>query len=384
MKRFIVIILLVLICIFSLAGTYSFDRYVSGEYFDTYVIDCEDINIDLQDFTSQCDLFYIEPVDGLNYPCGSQNVGNNQWKQFYREVTVVPTSDIMVNKFDFNTRDNWQSFNFIFSLEGTTIYCEEFILENRNYRDYFKMDCDAVISSSKSIEMNYQGKTPVFMGIMSSPHIIISNGNNTSIEIGDCGFLSTDTLTLKQSPQNPVLIDGHVIASLIESPANISLQWDDAVVTVGELPVGVKIYGGDNTTLNLCKNPSTGADGIGYFTGTIMYNTDSQTGWTTTPTNEGDINLNDNSGDYWTWFHKNRAATEIGIYDDFNACMEEFISIQQFISPSTSSLVKSQKNALKSNVSNPGLELITPTGQKLSSGGGKYRTKIIINKNLTR
>ena len=383
MKRLIAIILLVLICVVALAEVYSFDRYVSGEYFDTYVIDCEDINIDLQDFTSQCDLFYIEPVEGLNYPCGSQNVGNNQWKQYYHEVTVVPTSDIMVNKFNFNTRDNWQSFNFIFSLEGTTIYCEEFILENRNYGDYFKMDCDAVISSSKSIEMNYQGKTPVFMGVMSSPHIIISNGNNTSIEVGTCGFLSTDTLTLIQSSQNPVLIDGHVIASLIESPANISLQWDDAIVTVGELPAGVKIYGGDNTTVNLCKNPTQGANNIGYFTGTVMYNTDPQTGWTTTPSDEGDINLNDNSGDYWTWFHKNSAATEIGIYDDFNACMEEFISIEQFISPSTSSLVRSQKNVVKSNVSSHTSTPITPLGQKLSSGG-KYHTKIIINKNITR
>lgn len=245
------------------------------------------------------------------------------------------------------------------------------------------MDCDAVISSSKSIEMNYQGKTPVFMGVMSSPHIIISNGNNTSIEVGDCGFLSTDTLTLIQSPQNPVLIDGHVIASLIESPANISLQWDDAIVTVGELPAGVKIYGGDNTTVNLCKNPTQGANNIGYFTGTVMYNTDPQTGWTTTPSDEGDINLNDNSGDYWVWFHKNSAATEIGIYDDFNACMEEFISIEQFISPSTSSLVRSQKNVVKSNVSSHTSTPITPLGQKLSSGG-KYHTKIIINKNLTR
>ena len=365
MKRLIIIILLVLICVVALAEVYSFDRYVSGEYFDTYVIDCEDINIDLQDFTSQCDLFYIEPVEGLNYPCGSQNVGNNQWKQYYHEVTVVPTSDIMVNKFNFNTNDNWQSFNFIFSLEGTTIYCEEFILENCNYRDYFKMDCDAVISSSKSIEMNYQGKTPVFMGVMSSPHIIISNGNNTSIEVGDCGFLSTDTLTLIQSPQNPVLINGHVIASLIESSASISLQWDDAVVTVGELPAGVKIYGGDNTTLNLCKNPTQGANNIGYFTGTVMYNTDLQTGWVTTPSGEGDINLNDNSGDYWTWFHKNSASTEIGIYDDFNACMEEFISIEQFISPSTSSLVRSQKNVVKSNVSSHTSTPITPLGQKL-------------------
>lgn len=365
MKRLIIIILLVLICVVALAEVYSFDRYVSGEYFDTYVIDCEDINIDLQDFTSQCDLFYIEPVEGLNYPCCSQNVGNNQWKQYYHEVTVVPTSDIMVNKFNFNTRDNLQSFNFIFSLEGTTIYCEEFILENCNYRDYFKMDCDAVISSSKSIEMNYQGKTPVFMGVMSSPHIIISNGNNTSIEVGDCGFLSTDTLTLVQSPQNPVLIDGHVIASLIESSASISLQWDDAVVTVGELPAGVKIYGGDNTTLNLCKNPTQGANNIGYFTGTVMYNTDIQTGWVTTPSGEGDINLNDNSGDYWAWFHKNSAATEIGIYDDFNACMEEFISIEQFISPSTSSLVRPQKNVVKSNVSSHTSTPITPLGQKL-------------------
>ena len=63
--------------------------------------------------------------------------------------------------------------------------------------------------------------------------------------------------------------------------------------------------------------------------------------------------------------------------------MEEFISIEQFISPSMSSLVRSQKNVVKSNVSSHTSTPITPLGQKLSSGG-KYHTKIIINKNLTR
>jgi hypothetical protein len=101
-----------------------------------------------------------------------------------------------------------------------------------------------------------------------------------------------------------------------------------------------------------------------------MFNTDPQTGWAATPSGEGDINLNDNSGDYWAWFHKNSTATEIGIYDDFNSCMEEFISIEQFISPSSESPVKSQKNAAKSNVSGHTSTPITPLGQKLKKNCG--------------
>lgn len=367
---------IVLICVFlfiyalAFGGIYGFDRYVSDQYFDTYFIECDDINIDLQDFTTQCDLFYITPIEGNDSPCGSQNIGNNQWRQFYKDVRVVPKEDLYLDSFTFITHDNWQSFSFTFSLEGTTIYCDEFLLDNYNYRDYFKMDCYAAISSSTGVTMRFQGKTPTIQGVISSPHITLTNGNNTSIEIGECGFLHTDTLTLIQSSQNPVLIDGHIIAGRLDTDANLTLQWDDAVVTIGELPDGVKIFGGDNTTLNLCKNPSTGTDNLGYFTGTIMFNTDPQTGWATTPTDEGDINLNDNSGDYWAWFHKNSTATEIGIYDDFNSCMEEFISIEQFISPSSEFRVKSQKNAVKSNVSGHTSTPITPLGQKLKKNCG--------------
>ena len=62
-------------------------------------------------------------------------------------------------------------------------------------------------------------------------------------------------------------------------------------------------------------------------------------------------------------FHKNRVATEIGIYDDFNVCMEESISIEQFISPSTRSLVRLNVSSHTSNV-------ITPLGQKLKKNCG--------------
>ena len=69
-------------------------------------------------------------------------------------------------------------------------------------------------------------------------------------------------------------------------------------------------------------------------------------------------------------FHKNRVATEIEIYDNFNVCMEESISLEQFISPSTRSLVKSQKNAVKLNVSGHTSNVITPLDQKLKKNCG--------------
>ena len=328
MKRILFALLFLPITLFS-QNCYEFDRYVSGNYFDTYEICTEDIYIDLQDFTSDCALFCISPVNGLNYATGNQNIGNNQWRQFYRNVTVAPSSDISLNSFVFNTHDNWQSFNFTLSLEGTVFEANEFVLNNQNYRNYFSMDCESALAV-KSADFIFQGQPPAFNGTISGEHITIQDGNNTSIQFSECCLLKADTLTLVQSAQNNVKIDGHIIAERLESEASLYLQYDDAVVTIGELPNNAKIFGNENTTVNLCLNKTAGADKFGYFKGTIMYNSGAR-GWSTTPSEEGDINFNDNGSDYWTWRNSGKAPEEIAAYNSFDECIDEYINITQCI-----------------------------------------------------
>lgn len=310
----------------------EFDRYVSGEYYDTYVICSDDIYIDLQDFTTQCDLFHIEPPEDVYTGVGMQNIGNNQWKRFFREVTVVPTQDITVDTFYFNTHDNYQSFNFTFSLEGTSIYCDKFILNNHNYRNYFNMDCQSVLSATTSVDFVYDGETAPITGVINTPHMYVRNGNNTSVQFTECSLVKTDTLVLDQSAQNNVKIDGHIIVDHLETGANLSLQYSDATVTIGDVPNGVKIFGDENTTLNLCRNKTSGADNIGYFEGSVMYNT-GDGGWiTTTPSTEGDINYNDNSSFYWQWIHNGgKKPTELGAYRSYDECIDEYVFVELYM-----------------------------------------------------
>ncbi len=307
-------------------GSVSFDRYVSGRYFDTYVWEGNDFIVDLQDFTTQNDIFYITPLPDFSGTTGLQNIGNNQWRQFYREVMVVPTTDIAFDHFYFNTHDNYQSFNFVFLLDTVVLQCNEFDLYNYNYRNYFELGCDGVLSAER-INMWYQGATPDINGIIRSEHMYIHNGNNTAIHFSQCNTTAVDTLVLDQSSQNRVVIDGHVIAEHVESDASLELCYDDAVVTIGDLPANVKIFGNENTTVNLCKNPSNGADNMGYFKGTVMYNR-GDNGWTEcAPSAEGDINYNDNGSNYWVWKNADIVPVEIAAYDNFENCMDEYINI---------------------------------------------------------
>lgn len=328
MKHFLCIFLLFANLSFAQTCHY-FDRYIDGNYYDTYEICSDDIYIDLQDFSTHSGLFYISPVTGLNYATGSQNIGNNQWRSFYRNVTVVPEDGMELNSFFFNTRDNYQSFNFTLAIDGQTFSCDDFHLENRNYRNYFSMDCESAFIA-KSAKFNYQGEPSAFNGTIRAEHITIKDGNNTDIEFSECCLLKADTLTLIQSAQNKVKIDGHVIAERLESEASLQLRYDDAVVTIGELPNIIKIFGNENTTVNLCLNRTPGADTFGYFKGTIMFNY-GERGWSTTPSEEGDINYNDYSSDYWTWKNSGKVPEEIGAYNGYDECISEYINIDLYI-----------------------------------------------------
>lgn len=361
MKKIILSLILFLLIPFSIFGeVYEFDRYVSGEYFDTYSIDDADLVIDLQDFTTYCDLFYISPIDGYDFKTASQNTGDNHWSSFYKEVTVVPKNDMFLNRFYFNTHDNWQSFNFLFELRDTKLVCEEFLLYNYNYRDYFKMNCESVLDS-KNIVMYYQGETPAIDGTINTEHMYIHNGNNTQIRFSECSLIKADTLILEQSRQNNVVINGHLIVEHLESEANIGLYYDDATITIGEVPSNLKIFGGETTTINLCLNPSESADNLGYFKGMILFNTDPETGWfEKSPSMEGDVNYNDNSSDYWVWKNSNIVPEELPVYDDYQSCIVEYINITQGI-------VESDEIDIKPIVKTKSSQEYNILGQKLNS-----------------
>lgn len=369
MKKLLFCILLLLSTALQGQQCYEFDRYVDGNFFDTYTYCSDDLYIDLQDFSTAADLFYITPVNGLGYATGSQNVGNNQWRQFYRNVKVVPTSDIALSHFYFNTHDNWQSFNFTFSLEGTTLYCDNFDLQNFNYRNYFSIDCESAFIA-KSAVFNYQGEPPAFNGTIRAEHITIKDGNNTDIEFSECCLLKADTLTLIQSAQNKVKIDGHVIAERLESEASLELRYDDAVVTIGEMPNNVKIFGNENTTVNLCLNRTLGADKFGYFKGTVMFNY-GERGWSTVPSEEGDINYNDYSGDYWTWKNSGKVPEEIGAYNGYDECISEYIDILQYIREEEK---QEEKNEIKDKI--PAYRKYNVLGQRMSRSNGEVILEI--------
>ena len=332
---FIIFLVLTLIAIKMANGQecIEFERYVSGEYFDTFSL-CPDsdgdVLIDLQDVKGDgSDLFYIpqEPGD-WSKPVGSQKLNSGNWANFYRNVTVYPNNPIFCRNFELNSRDNYQSFGFVLDLSEASVQCESFSIINPNYRDYIKLDCNTVILSS-NIDIKYAGQPTEINGTIVSEHFEITDGNSTSTRFGECCLLKTDTLVVNQSGQNSIKVDGHIIAEVVQSTADIVLEYNESVITVGELPSNVKIIGGDNTTVNLCLNPSLGSDNLGYFTGTIMYSKES---WPDLdPELEGDVNYNNNSSQYWMWKNKNKEPEIIAAYSTSDNCFLEFIDIHLFI-----------------------------------------------------
>lgn len=357
----------------------EFERYVSGEYFDTFSL-CPDsdgdILIDLQDVNGDgTDLFYIpqEPGD-WSKPVGSQKLNSGNWANFYKNVTIYPTTPIFCRNFTINCRDNWQNFGFILNLEDTEVQCDTFVITNPNYRDYVSMGCNAVLVS-KYIEMNYIGQPPAVNGTIVSEKFIITDGNNTSTTFGECCLLKTDTLVVNQSGQNSIKIDGHIIAEVVQSQADLVLEYNESTITVGELPSNVKIIGGDNTTVNLCVNPSTGADNLGYFTGTIMY---AKENWQDTdPQSEGDVNFCDYSSGYWIWKNKNRTPEIIAAYSTQDACFSEFIDLYLFINEEKSTYLRTDALPEKNNAI-----FYDYTGRKIGNPDEIRQKSLIFSKSL--
>lgn len=319
--------------IFNGQECFEVERFVSGVYFDTFSL-CSDANgnifIDLQDVNGDgSDLFYIPQQNGdWSKPIGNQKTNSGNWKNFYREVTIYPAEPIQCRNFELNCRDNYQSLAFTFNLSDEMIECEKLSVLNPNYRDYFILECESVLKA-KEIVFSYKGQPLVIKGTIVSEKVSITDGNSTSTRFGDCCLLKTDTLVVNQSKQNSIKVDGHIIAEVVQSTADILLEYNESTITVGELPSNVKIIGNDNTTVNLCKNPTSSADNLGYFTGTIMY---AKSEWNDfDPAQEGDVNYNNNSSDYWVWKNKNKNPELIAAYTSSESCMMELIDLYLFI-----------------------------------------------------
>lgn len=299
---------------------YDIDRYISGIYYDTYSL-CtdEDGNIDID--LSTCigdgtDIAYIpydatwasEHGDTISYSSQQKEDANSS--SFYTYITLDPQEDIVCENFTFvGTVKGGQSFDIQF-INDVTIDCDVFDLNTTQAKNYFITSCDSKILASTSASLIHAYKPIEVKGYIISPTVYMSDGNNTSIVIDDCAYVKATDLTLVQSSQNNVLIEGHIVAENINAGANMQLIYNgtednDAIVTIGALSSDVIVICAENTTVNLCMNPNLGsADKIGYFNGTVIYNMNAEYGWPTdNPSDEGDINYNDNSSTYWTYYN---------------------------------------------------------------------------------
>ena len=331
---------------------YNVDRYIDNEFYDTYQL-CTDengnISIDLNDTID--DLVYISKSD-FNLVKGrnpNNTISFNNGRIVYcNNVRFEFNNDIVCEDFIFNgshVADNqYVNFDFVFNAK---LACETMrVTQNEDQkRNYFRYTCSSEINAKKSIYVDsYNYDAMIVYGKMQSENITIKNGNNTRIKVHDCALVRANKLTLIQSGQNNVLIEGHVIADNVEAGAKLQLVYDGtnsnkAIVTIGELSSNADIVCGANTVVNLCKNPvQNNADDIGFFNGTVIYNKDID-GWqgSVTPLNEGDINEGDktdtHSSNYWTYYNdggnpryntKNFAdLVLIAGYKNYDDCMNE-------------------------------------------------------------
>lgn len=322
---------------------YSVDRYVSGIYYDSYCLHPDDDgNITINLNNGDNDLVYI-PQSSFCDTCaaGRQQKESGTWADYYKHVTIRPTENISCNNFTFvGTVKGGQDFDIKF-VNNVDITCTAMDVTTTQSKNYFLTDCDSKITASTSVSLRHSYKPIEVRGTILAPTIYISDGNNTSIEIAECAYVKAENLTLAQSNQNNILIEGHIVADNIEAEANLKLIYDgtkdnDAIVTVGQLTnSNITIICGENTVVNLCKNPNLNhADIMGYYNGAVLYNTNASDGWSggSTPSMEGDINYNDNSSAYWTYYNDSDGLyntwhfaklNEIGGYSSYENCMSE-------------------------------------------------------------
>lgn len=320
---------------------YNVDRWVDGSYYDTYSLctnEDGDISINLNDDT---DNFLFITKSEYNTKKGYNPTStitlNNGAKVCCQNVSFYFNEAILCNNFTFNGASvaGNQDVKFSF-VNNAVIDCSTMsITQNKDQKkNYFSFSCESTVYASESIYVDsYNTDNMVIYGKMISPKIQLKNGNNTSINVHGCALIKTEDLTLTQSHDNKVIVQGHVIADNIQSEADIKLEYNgtsenNAIITVGSVNSNVIVIGGEHTVVNLCENPNSNTpDALGYFGGAVIYNTNSDRGWpgSTTPVTEGDINYNDESSNYYTYKTQGLFETLklIAGYASYDDCMNE-------------------------------------------------------------
>lgn len=260
-----------------------------------------------------------------------------------------------------------------------SVICDEFYVTNvgkNTKRDlpYFTTGCSFSLVTNIA-ELKYLYEIQPMYGTWKADEIRIVNGQGQNLSLPECSDISTKSFIININVSNGVIIEGHLIAEMIESTANIYLQYNGtpsnyAVITVGGI-VGynpwnnIRLIAGENTVINLCFNPniapnnstvdksnynnwiyypSSYADNIGYSNGTILYLCDDETGYNETwkPTSEGDLNYNTYSTNYLCVKDgKLFSPIELPAYTTKEKCMDEYID---FILGIDSSQKQKQEN----------------------------------------
>lgn len=292
------------------------ERWVDGEYFDNYNL-CTDndgnITIDLTDPDNE--FVFIRVADyyaSKGHNPSSTISFNNNAIVCCKNVKYFFTNPIECENFIYKgdvAYNQGPDFEFV---NRTTINCTKMSIEQGSEQkaNRFKFSCQSVVYAQEKIYIDsYNNNSMVIYGMLVSPDITLENKNNSKIEINGCAYVKAENLQLKQSAQNDVKIQGHVIAENISSDANVVLTYDgelghEAIITIGELKSNVLIACGSNTIVNLCKNPHLGEeDNIGFFNGIVLYNINPEDGWYgTVPSIEGDINKCC-SKEYYTYYN---------------------------------------------------------------------------------
>lgn len=315
------------------------ERWVSGSYFDTYNLCTDDdgnITIDLSDINNS--FVYITRNDYYEakgeYPSETISI-NNGSTVFCSDVQFLFKEAIECEDFIYKGEVVGNASPDFSFLPSSTITCSNMSIEqgNSQKQNRFRFTCESTVIASESIFVDsYNVNNNVIFGKFVSPSITLGNNNNSIIEINGCSYLKTDKLRLIQSAQNNIKVHGHVIADNINSDANIHLEYDgtaenNAIITVGSVNANIIVIGGEHTVVNLCENPNKETpDALGYFGGVVIYNTDSEDGWSRySPVTEGDINHNDGSSSYWTYANKGlfNSLREIPGYASYSDCINE-------------------------------------------------------------
>ena len=206
--------------------------------------------------------------------------------------------------------------------------------------EFLTFTCGSIINAGNSISFYINKPWFKVVGDMNASKISIYNtdGYNYAgnLIVDGCATIITEQLELGGNVNN-VKIYGHIIADDIISTKNMYVSDDNenntsGILTIGNASNNVKFVVDANSIMNLCFNPTSGGDDLGFCLGYLLYLSNETTNWIgdKNPEAEGDINNNINrSSPYWDIRNiKNNGDSLyskkiIAAYNSYNDCMEE-------------------------------------------------------------